>query len=87
MTNILGFDVNEKLISVLSKVFGVKSEEITPRLTKEDVGNWDSLKQMDLVVTIENKFDVSLEIFDIVKMSSVAGIIEVLKEKGVDLGD
>ena len=78
--------MNEKLVSVLAGVFGLRADQIVPGLTKDDVGNWDSLKQMDLVVSVEQTFGITLEITDIVKMNSVSSIIDVLKDKGVDLG-
>ena len=78
--------MNEKLASVLAEVFSLRPDQISPELTKDDVGNWDSLKQMDLVMSIEKEFDITLEITDIITMNSVVGIIEVLKSKGIDLG-
>ena len=78
--------MNITLVSVLSDVFGLPGDQIVPELTKDDVGSWDSLKQMDLVLSIEQKFGVSLEIPDIVRMNSVANIMVVLQDKGVDLG-
>ena len=76
----------DDLVSVLAEVFGLGADQIVPGLTKDEVGSWDSLKQMDLVLSIEQKFEVSLEITDIIKMNSVANIVEVLQDKGIDLG-
>jgi acyl carrier protein len=78
--------MNKRLVSVLTDVFGLRTDQIVPELTKNDVGNWDSLKQMDLVVSIEREFDITLEIPDIIRMNSIGDIIEVLVGKGVDLG-
>lgn len=78
--------MNEALVSVLAEVFGLREDQIVPELTKDEVSTWDSLNQMDLVVSIEQKFGISLEITDIVKMVSIANIFEVLKEKGVEVG-
>jgi acyl carrier protein len=78
--------MNKRLVSVLTEVFGLRADQITPELTKNEVGNWDSLKQMDLVVSIEREFDITLEIPDIIRMNSIGDIIEVLMSKGVDLG-
>lgn len=78
--------MNKNLVSVLADVFGVRGDQIVLELTKENLGSWDSLKQMDLVVSLERQFDVALEITDIVKMNSVKNIIDVLTSKGVDLG-
>jgi acyl carrier protein len=78
--------MNVTLVSVLSDVFGLPADQIVPELTKDDVGSWDSLKQMDLVMSIEKKFGITLEVTDIIKMNSVVNIMEVLKDKGVELG-
>lgn len=79
-------NINPRLGSVLAEVFGLRPDQIVLGLTKETVGSWDSLKQMDLVVSIEQEFDITLEIPDIVKMDSIASIISVLTSKGVDVG-
>lgn len=64
----------------------MRVDQITPELTKNQVGSWDSLKQMDLVMTLEREFEIALEIPDIVRMDSVKNIVDVLAGKGVDLG-
>ena len=75
------------MLSILAEVFRLRESEIGPELKKVDVGSWDSLKQMDLVMSLENEYGIVFVIPDIIRMVSVAGIIEVLKEKGVDLAD
>lgn len=80
------FDINARLAEVLADVFSVPVSRIVPGLTKADVGSWDSLKQMDLVMSLEKEFGVVLEIEDIVAMDSVENVVEVLERKGVDLG-
>lgn len=75
--------MNEKLVKILSDVFEIKESDLKPELTSQDIDSWDSLRQMDLVVSLEEGFDISLEIEDIVKMNSILTITEVLKNKGV----
>ena len=77
--------MNKKATLILSNVFGIKEADIHPDLTKDDVGSWDSLKQMDLVTSLEKEYNITLGIPDIVKMQSVKAILEVLKEQGVDI--
>jgi acyl carrier protein len=77
--------MNKRLISVLAEVFGIRADQISPDLTKDDIGSWDSLKQMDLVMSLEREFSIALEIPDIIRMDSVANIIDVLTGKGVNL--
>ena len=78
--------MNKKLAELLAEVFGLRDTAIQPELQKCDVGTWDSLKQMDLVMSLEREYGVMLDIPDILRMTSVAEIMAVLKGKGVDLG-
>lgn len=79
--------MNKRLTAVLAEVFDMRQADVHIGLEKADVGTWDSLKQMDLVVTLEREYDIVLEIPDIVKIQSVAGVVQVLQDKGVNLGD
>lgn len=78
--------MNKKLAEMLAEVFGLRVADIQPELQKCDVGTWDSLKQMDLVMSLERQYSIALDIPDIVRMVSVAEIMAVLQDKGVDLG-
>ncbi len=78
--------MNKKLAEVLADVFGLRAIEIQPELQRTDVDSWDSLKQMDLVLSMEREYAIELDIPDILRMTSVAAIMDVLIEKGVDLG-
>ncbi|STX39948.1 acyl carrier protein [Legionella feeleii] len=78
--------MDQRLAAILANVFGLRKDEIIIDLSKENIGSWDSLKQMDLVVTLEREFNISLEIPDIVQMTSIRSIVDVLSNKGVNLG-
>jgi len=73
------------LAKVLAEVFALHENQITMKLTKDDVGNWDSLRQMDLVMSIEREFAITLEIPEIIQMNSIKNIISVLQKRGVNL--
>lgn len=79
--------MNKKLADLLADVFGVRPTDITPELEKSEVDSWDSLKQMDLVMSLEREYGITLDIPDIVRITSVAAIISVLNDKGVTLAD
>ena len=76
--------MDDKLVKLLSDVFEIKENEITIDLVKDDIDSWDSLKQMDLVLSIENNYDISLEMEEIGKMSSLKSIVEIIESKNLD---
>ncbi len=77
--------MDSRLQEILADVFGVKPDSIRPELGKDDIDSWDSLKQMDLVMSLEKAYDISLEMEDIIRMTNVAAIMAVLAAKGVKL--
>ena len=79
--------MNEHFATVLAEVFDLRKSDIHLELKKSDVGTWDSLKQMDLVLTLEKEYNITLNIPDILKMVSVTTIAQVLRDKGVKLED
>lgn len=79
--------MDKRLAGILADVFRLRESEILPGLKKADVGSWDSLKQMDLVISLENEYSITLALPDIIQMNSVAEIIAVLKGKGVEIAD
>lgn len=79
--------MNTKLAELLAEVFGLRPSEMHADLQKTEIGSWDSLKQMDLVMSLERAYDIVLEIPDILRMTSIAEIVAVLEDKGVSLED
>lgn len=74
-----------RLAKTLSEVFGISETKINQSLSKDNFDNWDSLKQMDLVLSIEKEYAIQLTFDDIRKMISVAAIEEVLKQKDIKI--
>jgi acyl carrier protein len=79
--------MNKQLAKKLASVFRIRESDINLALTQQDVSNWDSLTQMDLVISLEQEYDIVLDIDDIVKMTSVSHIVDVLRSKGVIFED
>jgi len=75
--------VDGKVENLLSEVLQMRASEITDDLTMKNVDAWDSLKHMELIVALEQSFDVQLSFDEIVAMQSVSEIKRVLRERGV----
>ena len=69
--------------NLLSEVLQIPAAKISEDLTMRDVDAWDSLKHMELIVSLEQSFGIELSFEDIVAMQSVGEIKRVLKERGV----
>lgn len=73
--------MEERIIDVVCEVFELKVSEITLDMTKDDISSWDSLRHMDLIVSLENEFNISFEIEDIINMRTIKDIVEIVTNK------
>ena len=68
---------------VFSEVLGLPPDMITDDTSPDNTPQWDSMAAMNLVVAIEDEFDVRLSTAEIVSMRNVAIVKKVLTSKGV----
>ena len=71
-----------KIESLLSELLLIPAESITNDLAMKDVDVWDSLKHMELIVSLEESFSIQLSFDEIVAMQNVREIKRVLRERG-----
>ena len=73
-------NMNDRVFKVISQVLNVPLNQIDRESSPDNIDGWDSLKQMNLVLALEEEFGVQFTEEQIVEMLNVALIIEVLKE-------
>jgi len=71
------------LEEVVSRVFGVELQSLDERSSPESVEGWDSMGHVNLVTALEQHFNVSIDIDDVMEMGSVGKIREILVAYGV----
>jgi len=76
--------MKQKIETLMADLFGIKNEDITDSLTMANTDGWDSLKHMELIVSIEQTFGIELSFEEIVAMQTLKDIKKILKEKEVD---
>lgn len=73
----------ERLHQVVATVMNISPSEVDDESSPDTLANWDSLSHIDLVVSLESEFDVSLSAEDTMEMLSVRLIRLILDEHGV----
>ena len=71
--------MHEKITKILQNTFNIDKVDAEKDLHRDDVYKWDSLTHMDLITTIEREFNISLTLDDIVEMSSLSKIRNIIK--------
>lgn len=73
-----------RLKRILKDIFNLSDKEFTAHMTKDDVSNWDSLKHMDLITTLEKEYAVEIEMLEIITMLTFDDVVNTLRSKGVE---
>jgi acyl carrier protein len=73
------FDTVRELIAL---TFGVAPETVTRDTAREQCPGWDSLGHLNLMLTLEDTFQLTLSVDEIGHLSSVAAILEHLQTVG-----
>jgi acyl carrier protein len=59
------------------------AENITPTTRYGDVVAWDSLGQVNLIMALEQTFDIYIEAEEFASLNSVSAIVTFLESRGV----
>lgn len=75
----------EKYNNAFVEVFGISTSVLNENFTKDNIDNWDSVHQLNIVALLEEAFDVMLDPEDIMELTSYDKGCEILKKYGVTL--
>lgn len=70
----------KQLQEVISTTLKVPPEKITEATINEDLAAWDSLGHVNLMIALEQTFDIVLEVEDFPELVSVRAIMKYLQE-------
>ena len=74
----------EKMKEIIADQLGVSADEVTLEASfKEDL-DADSLDLFELVMALEEEYDVEIPSDDLAELNTVGDVINYLKDKGVE---
>ena len=77
-------DMLEKLIEIVAEQLHVEETEVKPETNfKEDL-RADSLDLFELVMALEEEYDVEIPTEDLEKLTTVQAVLDYLKQKGIE---
>ena len=68
--------------NIISDVFEIEVSDIEYSMTPDDIERWDSLGNLILINTIEEKFNITLDIEEIFSIEKIEDIYELLRKRG-----
>ena len=67
-----------KVEEIFSECFGIPVAEVNDDIQYQSIEKWDSLNHLRFTTMLEEEFDIELDMDDIIDMSSVAKVKEIL---------
>ena len=67
---------------MIATTLKVMPEKITRETSDKDLAAWDSLAHVNLMMSLEQTFDLFLEVEDFPRLNSVPAILEYLRREG-----
>lgn len=73
-------NLDERIKDVMAGVFGIDAESINVDSSQDNIEQWDSIKTLDLIVSLEEEFDVSIPLEEVGNMTNFKYIKLTLEE-------
>lgn len=73
--------MEQRVLDIVSKIMNVPIGTVSMDSCSRNVDSWDSLKQMKLVLALEEEFDLEFDDDQILKLNSVKTILDALKAR------
>jgi acyl carrier protein len=73
--------MNEQIKELMANIFEVEISDIGDDASPESIESWDSLKHMNLIVALEEEFNVQFTDEEMLQMLNFQLISLILKEK------
>lgn len=76
-------DIALRVRQIVSEVFSLPVEILTPESSPTTIEGWDSVGQLNLIIALEQEFHVQFSPDDVEKMVDVQGVVGALRGLGM----
>ena len=73
--------MEDKLKKLLSVMLGVEEKLINKNASAETIKGWDSLKQMNIIVAIEEEFDIQFDEEEAILSNNYTSLYKLIQTK------
>ena len=71
--------IYEKMTEIFRDVFDDESSVLSDETTADDIEDWDSLEQINLLMAIENNFGIKFRLADVSGLENVGAMIDLVQ--------
>ena len=73
--------VYEKMNEIFKRVFDDETIELEDDTNADDIEDWDSLEQINLIVAIENEFGMMFDMNEVANLANVGEMVDLILSK------
>lgn len=74
-------EIYQKLDEVFQEVFDDDAIHVSPTTVADDIEDWDSLAQIELVLAIEKCFGMQFDMREVTGMANVGEMVAIIQER------
>jgi acyl carrier protein len=74
-------EIYQQLTEVFRDVFGRDDMELTPELSAKDVMGWDSFKQIEIMIAVEEQYGVKFRTRELESLQNVGDLVRAVLAK------
>jgi acyl carrier protein len=71
----------EQVRDIASDIFGIPADTITPASSPQTIDNWDSIQHLNLILALEEKFNLQLSPEEIEEIKSIGAAAKLIESK------
>ena len=73
-------EIMAKLNEIFCDVFDDEDIVLTDATNSDDIEDWDSLEQINLLVAIEKQFSIKFSLADVVDLENVGSMVDLIEK-------
>ena len=74
-------DLATQIKTIAADLFGVPASSIDDRSSPESISGWDSVQHVSLVMTVEERFSVTIEPEEVDRITRIGDVVALVREK------
>lgn len=72
--------MEQKVIEIIARILGVDVEDVEMDTSIGDLPGWDSLHHLQIIVELQNEFNVKYSQEDLVELEDISDLIALTKD-------
>ena len=74
-------DIYRVLTDIFQDVFMRDDLKLSPKLTAKDVPGWDSFKQIEIIIAVEEKYGIKFHTRELDSLNNVGDLAQIVADK------